>query len=124
MKKHFQLICCIALIFLVSCTSQDKKSTMDNLVSNSENTYTIHLFYEDNTELDNEILLYWNSQQKLRKIIQGIQLYDVSRDNNNQIAKALEIKDFPVFIVMNNKEIVLKSDQMTEVKDFFDKLAP
>ncbi|PZD95555.1 hypothetical protein DNH61_13585 [Paenibacillus sambharensis] len=111
-----------ALLVVIGCTNTSKEDVMKYLSSDSSDTYRIHLFYEEATDLDQQLLVYWNSNPKLLEIIQGIQLYDISTEKNNQMADVLELEDFPCLIVTSDEDVVLKTNDLADIKEFFTAL--
>ncbi|OAB34023.1 hypothetical protein [Paenibacillus glacialis] len=107
------------LIMTIGCSSTSKQDVFDYLSSDSSDRYRIHLFYEETTQLDNKLLVYWNSKQELLELIQGIQLFDVEVKKNKEMANAMELDDFPCFIILNDKEVVLKTKDLVDIEHFF-----
>lgn len=95
---------------------------MDYFLSDSSDTYVIHLFYEERTPLDMELLDYMNSSDELLTVIKGIQVYDVTRVDNEKRAKKIKVKKFPTMLVTNDKEVVVDTQDIEEVKAFFDQI--
>lgn len=120
--KYWRFAILAMLVLLAGCTGKSKDEVLSRLVSDSEESYRIHLFYEDMTELDSKLLVYWNSQDELLELIQGIQLYDVKVKANMEMADALGLDTFPNIVVTNHKEITLETKDPVEVEEYFNKM--
>ncbi|MVO99941.1 hypothetical protein [Paenibacillus lutrae] len=105
---------CYLLLFilLIGCTSQ--KEVIKQLKSKSSDTYTLHVFKEDSgaDELDKEVNRIWN---KNIKKIESVQFYDNFQKRNKEMIKALDIADFPTFVVVDDAKIVLKTTDLNDV---------
>ncbi|QCT01103.1 hypothetical protein E6C60_0379 [Paenibacillus algicola] len=122
MKKTKFLLILLFFLLTAGCTGSSKDEKIESLYSKSDDTYMIHLFYEYKTQLDEELLSYMNSSDELLKIINGIQVYDVDRKDNQSKIKSLDIDNFPTILVTNNKDIKLTTHDIEEVKLFFDNI--
>ena len=120
--KLIQILVLSVLIITVGCSNTSKQDVLNYLASDSSERYRIHIFYKDRTQLDDKLLVYWNSKQELLELIQGIQLFDVEVKKNKEMANALELDDFPCLIVMNDQEVVLETKDLVDIEDFFNKL--
>ncbi|MUG67972.1 hypothetical protein GNP94_18455 [Paenibacillus campinasensis] len=121
MKKTVWLVV-MALWLTVGCSSSNREAAMDYFLSDSSDTYVIHLFYEERTPLDMELLDYMNSSDELLTVIKGIQVYDVTRVDNEKRAKKIKVRKFPTMLVTNDKGIVVDTQDIEEVKAFFDQI--
>ncbi|WP_339322636.1 hypothetical protein [Paenibacillus sp. FSL W8-0194] len=121
--KLIKLIIICAFILTTGCSSTSKQSVLEYLSSDSSNRYKIHLFYDNQTQLDDKLLEYMNSKKELLERIQGIQLYDVEVKKNKKMADAIGIDEFPAIIVTDNKEITLKTQNLNDIKNYFNKLS-
>ncbi|WP_169503915.1 hypothetical protein [Paenibacillus lemnae] len=110
----------IFLVILIGCST--KEDNLTPFLSDSEGTFMVHLFNDHRTNLENELLEYMNSSDKLLRVMKGIQLYDVGTEDNQLRAEQLEVNNFPTMIITNNKKIIVRTQDIQEVKDFFDKV--
>lgn len=108
------------LMLILGCSGPSKQDVLEYLASDSADRYKIHLFYESRTDLDMQLLEYMNSSDELLIIIQGIQLYDIDTPKNQEMAKKIGVDRYPAMVVTNNKEVVLVTQELEEVRDFFD----
>ncbi|SDT49733.1 hypothetical protein SAMN05444162_4595 [Paenibacillaceae bacterium GAS479] len=123
--KLFKVLLLLIVSLTAGCSTPSKGEVLDYLSSDSNNRYLIHLFYEGSPgQLDDELNVFWNSNKEYLEIIQGIQLYDVDVESNQDKAEAIGIENFPCFIVMNDEKIVLKTTELSEVQAFFAQLIP
>ncbi|MFD1956793.1 hypothetical protein ACFSL6_22100 [Paenibacillus thailandensis] len=122
--KLIQIVILSVFIVTIGCSNTSKQDVLDYLSADSSERYRIHLFYDDTTKLDHKLLEYWNSKQELLQLVQGIQLFDVQMKKNKEMATLLGINDFPSFIIMNDKEVVLATKDLAELESFFNKLIP
>lgn len=84
--------------------------------------YTIHLFRDASTDLDNELLEYMNSSEELLEVIRGIQLYNVNTVDNQIKADKAEVDEIPTMMITNDKEVVLRTQSIEEVKKYFENI--
>ncbi|ANY72758.1 hypothetical protein BBD41_09235 [Paenibacillus ihbetae] len=82
--------------------------------------YKIHLVYETYSGLDMKLLEFMNSSDELLKVIQGIQVYDLETPTNQEIADTIGLDRFPAIIVTNDKEVVLETQELEDIRSFFN----
>lgn len=83
---------------------------------------TIHLFRDASTDLDNELLEYMNSSEELLEVIRGIQLYNVNTVDNQIKADKADVDEIPTMMITNDKEVVLHTQSIEEVKKYFENI--
>lgn len=120
--KRTKFLILILLTFIIGCTSLSKDKYPQYFFSDSDDTYLVNLFYDGDTELDMELLSYMNSSDEILKVMKGIQLYNVDREDNQLRAKRIEVKKYPTILIADNKKVVMETQNIQELKTFFNKL--
>ncbi|MCM3781730.1 hypothetical protein M3231_01980 [Neobacillus mesonae] len=118
--KKLSFLLTLVFILIVGCNDSSKEADIQYFLTDTPGTYLIHFFYDSNTNTDLELLEYMNSSDDLLKVLRGIQLYDVNREDNQARAAKASVDDFPAILVTDDKEVVILTKHMQEVKDFFD----
>ena len=122
MKKAKFLIL-ILLTLTIGCAISGKKDKYpEYFYSDSNDTYLVNLFYDDDTNWDMELLSYMNSSDELLKVMKGIQLYNVEREDNQLRAKRIGVNEFPTILITDDKKVVMETQDIKELKTFFNKL--
>lgn len=110
----------LLLVMAIGCSGTGKQDVLDFLSSDSKDQYKIHLFYETYSGLDMKLLEFMNSSDELLKVIQGIQVYDLETPTNQEIADTIGLDRFPAIIVTNDKEVVLETQELEDIRSFFN----
>jgi len=110
----------LLLLMAIGCSGTSKQDVLDFLSSDSKDQYKIHLFYETYSGLDMKLLEFMNSSDDLLEVIQGIQVYDLETPTNQKIADKIGLDRFPAIIVTNDKEVVLETQEIEDIRSFFN----
>lgn len=110
----------LLLVMAIGCSGTGKQDVLDFLSSDSKDQYKIHLFYETYSGLDMKLLEFMNSSDELLEVIQGIQVYDLETPTNQEIADTIGLDQFPAIIVTNDKEVVLETQELEDIRSFFN----
>lgn len=110
----------LLLVMAIGCSGTGKQDVLDFLSSDSKDQYKIHLFYETYSGLDMKLLEFMNSSDELLEVIQGIQVYDLETPTNQEIADTIGLDRFPAIIVTNDKEVVLETQELEDIRSFFN----
>ncbi|MEK4120541.1 hypothetical protein [Paenibacillus sp. FSL W8-0919] len=124
-KRYFvnvfgKIFAMLLLVMALGCSGTSKQDVLDFLSSDSKDQYKIHLFYETYSGLDMQLLEFMNSSDVLLKVIQGIQVYDLETPTNRDIADKIGLNRFPAIMVTNDKEVVLKTQELEDIRSFFN----
>lgn len=115
----------IVLVSLAGCGEEPSEEDVLNELKPAKNEkYAIHLFYK-NSLPDSEIYAlndaqnkYNNSGTKLTKPIIEVGFWDRELERGREWAKAIGIKDFPMYVIVGAEGIVLETPYLTRVKEF------
>jgi len=110
----------LLLLMAIGCSGTSKQDVLDFLSSDSKDQYKIHLFYETYSDHDMKLLEFMNSSDDLLEVIQGIQVYDLETPTNQKIADTIGLDRFPAIIVTNDKEVVLETQEIEDIRSFFN----
>ena len=110
----------LLLLMAIGCSGTSKQDVLDFLSSDSKDQYKIHLFYETYSDLNMKLLKLMNSSDDLLEVIQGIQVYDLETPTNQKIADTIGLDRFPAIIVTNDKEVVLETQEIEDIRSFFN----
>lgn len=114
------LIMCMCLILLSGCGGPSKEAVMKQLSPTGEEKYAIHLFYKHylpDSE-GNEVLIFHNSDPAIQESINKVQFWDVDLERDMKWAKVLGIKEFPMYLVLDQEGVVLETQYLSKVKQF------
>ncbi|GLX66796.1 hypothetical protein [Paenibacillus glycanilyticus] len=116
---------CMAAVFILASIagcggdpSQD--DVLNQLKPDNNETYALHLFYEnilpdsETTELNK----FHNSDQRLTTAITKVQFWDQEQERNVKWASAIGIKDFPMYVLLDRKGIVLETPYLSRIEEF------
>lgn len=109
-----------ALLLLSGCGGPSKEDVMKELVPSGEAKYAIHLFYK-NSLPDSETMelnRFHNSIPAITNAIQKVQFWDQYQERNVKWAKALGLKEFPMYLIIDADGIVLETPFLSQVQDF------
>ncbi|MFF2890169.1 hypothetical protein [Paenibacillus sp. NPDC057967] len=107
-------------LVLSGCSGYKKGEVLEELKPREAGTYAIHLFYEgvlpdsETTELN----IFYNSTSELLKTMTIVQFWDQVQDRNVKWAKAIGVKQFPMYVVMDHDGIVLETPYLSQVEAF------
>lgn len=121
-NRLFNLAVIAALFLLSGCSGPSKEDVMKELVPTGEEKYAIHLFYK-NSLPDSETMelnIFLNTTPAITPI-QKVQFWDQYQERNVKWAKALGIKEFPMYLVIDADGIVLETPYLSNVKEFLTK---
>jgi len=110
----------LLLVMAIGCSGTSKQDVLDFLSSDSKDQYKIHLFYETYSGLDMKLLEFMNSSDELLEVIQGIQVYDLETPTNQEIADTIGLDRFPAIIVTNDKDVLLETQELEDIRSFFN----
>ncbi len=90
----------------------------------------IHYFYEDanaaNGPNEQTHVAWWSEEIHMsdadREVLQATNLHNVRDETGRQTADVIGLTRFPIVVLVNDKEIVLKTDDLNEVIDFLKKI--
>jgi hypothetical protein len=123
-KSRLFIFAVIAVLFLLSgCGGPSKEDVLKELVPSGDEKYAIHLFYKNGLP-DSETLelnLFHNSNPAITNGIRKVQFWDQYQERNVKWAKALGIKEFPMYLVIDADGIVFETPFLSHVKDFLTK---
>lgn len=121
-KKRFFILTVIVALFLLSgCGGPSKEDVMKELVPTGEEKYAIHLFYKNSLPKSEtrELNTFHNSNPAITNAIRKVQFWDQYQERNVKWAKALGIKELPMYLVIDaNGIIVLETPFLSNVKEF------
>ncbi|SFS53716.1 hypothetical protein [Paenibacillus sp. 453mf] len=120
--RNLNLLVVLLFLCIVGCSVPSKETDLSYFLSDTEGMYTIHLFRDASTDLDNELLEYMNSSEELLEVIRGIQLYNVNTVDNQIKADKADIDEIPTMMITNDKEVVLRTQSIEEVKKYFENI--
>ncbi|MEK5059220.1 hypothetical protein BK126_00090 [Paenibacillus sp. FSL H7-0326] len=120
--RKFKLLVVLLFLCAAGCSGSSKEAELSYFLSDTEGMYIIHLFRDSSRELDNELLEYMNSSEDLLEVIQGIQLYDINTADDQIRAKRVDVEEIPTMLITDNHEIVLRTQSIQEVKNYFEDL--
>ncbi|KQY90164.1 hypothetical protein ASD24_24995 [Paenibacillus sp. Root52] len=124
MKKWFVLV--VALMLLISgCGQNDKEKAIDYLVNGQTNDVSVIVF--SNQDSDREFvegllkkIQDINTSVRADKPIQHINFYDVSVEQKFDYEKLFDLSTYPVILVFEKHEIVLKATTPDEIVQYFE----
>ncbi|WDH84950.1 hypothetical protein PUW24_19875 [Paenibacillus urinalis] len=118
----FKLLVVFLFLYAADCSGSSKEAELSYFLSDTEGMYKIHLFRDSSRELDNELLEYMNSSEDLLEVIQGVQLYDINTEDNLIRAERVDVEEIPTMLITDDKEIVLRTKSIQELKNYFEDL--
>ncbi|MGG3280213.1 hypothetical protein [Paenibacillus solani] len=128
--KFKSLLTGLVLAMVIGCSGLNKIEIPEELLAEGQDELRIHYFYEDANAADgpNEKthVVWWSEEVHMsdadRKALQATILHNVRDDETDrQKADALGLTRFPMVVLMNDKEIVLKTDDLNEVINLLKK---
>ncbi|MBX4151489.1 hypothetical protein K1X09_29695 [Paenibacillus lautus] len=128
--KFRRVLAWFVLVIVIGCSGLSKIAVPEDLLAEGEDELRIHYFYEDAhaaNELDEQARIVWWSEEvddmsdTDTEVLQATMLHNVREENAKQKAETLGLRRFPFFVVVNHKEIALKTADLNEVVDFLKK---
>jgi len=115
---------------VIGCSGLNKIEIPEELLAEGQDELRIHYFYEDanaaNGPNEKTHVVWWSEEGHMsdadRKALQATILHNVRDEAGRQKADALGLTRFPMVVLMNNKEIVLKTDDLNAVINFLKKI--
>lgn len=121
-KFIFALVAAVfILISLSSCSRGPSKADVLKELKPAENEkYAIHLFYKDSLPDSEayELNLFQNSDPALIKSIVKVQFWDHYQERNRKWAKAIGLKEFPMYVLVDADGIVLMTPYLSQLKEY------
>lgn len=116
----------LVLAFVIGCSGLSKIELPEELLAEREDEFRIHYFYEDaNAANEPTHVAWWSEEVDMsdadREVLQATMLHNVRDETGRQRADAMGLTRFPIVVLVNDKEIALKSDDLNEVIDFLKK---
>jgi hypothetical protein len=103
------------MMILTACSFSDNVTKMDEnkmtskMKAEAENQYHIYSFWTEVTEIG-----HFDYSRVDMNIVRLIAVYS----SDHEYAKALEINEFPTFVVLDNDGIVLRTTNVNEINEF------
>lgn len=121
MKKKLAII--LSLVFILIGCSYEKEKVVNKLKSEVEGKYSIVVFDDKMTSgeyqrsINNDLI----DANKLWKTIHSLSyiILDENSSHDYDYKQALSLSEFPQIVVFDNKEIVLQTDKVAELEEFF-----
>lgn len=122
-------MCWFVLALVIGCSGLSKIEIPEELLAEREDEYRIHYFYEDanaaNGPNEQTHVAWWSEEVHMsdadREVLQATMLHNVRDETGRQRADAIGLTSFPTVVLVNDKEIVLKTDDLNDVMDFLKK---
>lgn len=113
------------LAMVIGCSGLSKIEVPEELLA-EEDELRIHYFYEDANAANGPTHVAWWSEEihmsdADREVLQATILHNVRDETGRQTADVIGLARFPVIVLVNDKEVVLKTDDLNEVIDFLKK---
>ncbi|MBY0164090.1 hypothetical protein H0178_51225 [Cytobacillus firmus] len=116
------------LAMVIGCSELSKIAVPEDLLA-GEDELRIHYFYEDanaaNGPNEQTHVAWWSEEVHMsdadREVLQATMLHNVRDETGRQRADAIGLTSFPTVVLVNDKEIVLKTDDLNDVIDFLKK---
>lgn len=126
--KFKSIITGFVLAMVIGCSELSKIAVPEDLLA-GEDEYRIHYFYEDanaaNGPNEQTHIAWWSEEVHMsdadREVLQATMLHNVRDETGRQRADAIGLTSFPAVVLVNDKEIVLKTDDLNDVIDFLKK---
>ncbi|MFD7524576.1 hypothetical protein [Paenibacillus chitinolyticus] len=118
MKKSNKvfLIMLVVITFVLHGCESSKSNTIKELTARSNDKYIVHVFNKSYSEsLAQEVTLMWNSNKSMLTKIEGFQFYDDFQKRNKKIINELGIKEFPTFLVFDDKKVILQTQKLDDI---------
>jgi ribosome-binding ATPase YchF (GTP1/OBG family) len=96
---------------VIGCSSLSKIEVPEELLAEGEDDLRIHYFYEDANA----------AKEPDEQALQATTLHNVRDETVRQKADAVGLTRFPMVVLVNDKEIALKTDDLNDVIDFLKK---
>lgn len=117
------------LAIVMGCSGLSKIEIPEELLAEREDELRIHYFYEDANAAkgpnEKTHVAWWSEEVRMsdadREVLQAAMLHNVRDETGRQRADAIGLTRFPIIVLVNDKEIVLKTDDLDEVIDFLKK---
>jgi hypothetical protein len=111
---------------VIGCSSLSKIEVPEELLAEGEDELRIHYFYEDaNAAKEQAHVVWWSEEVHMsyadKEALQATTLHNVRDETVRQRADAVGLTRFPMVVLVNDKEIVLKTDDLNDVIDFLKK---
>lgn len=106
----------LAAITAAGCGGPSREAVLAELTP--EDGFAVHLFYRDRlppSETD-ELNRFHNSNPVITEGLTGIQFWNRSEKRIADWTDALDIREFPVYVVLDAEGVVLKTPYLSEVK--------
>lgn len=126
--KFKSIITGFVLAMVIGCSELSKIAVPEDLLA-GEDEYRIHYFYEDanaaNGPNEQTHVAWWSEEVHMsspdREVLQATMLHNVRDETGRQRADAIGLTSFPTVVLVNDIEIVLKTDGLNDVMDFLKK---
>lgn len=127
--KFRRVLSWFVLALVIGCSGSSKIEIPEELLAHGEDELRIHYFYEDANAAkgpnDQTHVAWWSEDVHMsdadREALQATVLHNVRDETVRQKADAVGLTRFPVVVLVNDKEIVLKTDDLNEAIDFLKK---
>ena len=118
-NNKFILLIMVAIFILSGC-SLSKEDVMKELVPTRQGEFAIHLFYKNSLPESEtkELNIFHNSNPVITNAIGQVQFWDQYQERNVNWAKALEIKEFPKYLVIDKNGNVFETPYLSVVKEY------
>ncbi len=82
--------------------------------------YALHLFYGNSLPVSEttELNRFQNSDNRITDALIKVQFWDHEQERNVKWAKAIGIKNFPMYVIADAEGIVLETPYLSQVKEF------
>lgn len=119
----------LVLAMVMGCSGLNKIEIPEEMLAEGEDELRIHYFYEDanaaNGPNEKTHVVWWSEEVHMsdadRKALQATIFHNVWDETGRQKADVLGLTRFPMIVLMNDKEIVLKTDDLNEVINLLKK---
>ncbi|ETT60141.1 hypothetical protein MHI43_01370 [Paenibacillus sp. FSL H8-0457] len=116
------------LAMVIGCSGLSKIAVPEDLLA-EEDELRIHYFYEDANAAkgpnEKTHVAWWSEEVRMsdadREVLQAAMLHNVRDETGRQRADAIGLTRFPIIVLVNDKEIVLKTDDLDDVIDSLKK---
>ncbi|MFN7249899.1 MAG: hypothetical protein ACK4M9_03820 [Anaerobacillus sp.] len=107
------------MLLLTACSFGDNLSNMrenrmlSKMKAEDENQFHLYSFWTEGTETEFDTFDYSRVDTNVFRLLSFHQ-----KENAKEYIESLEIREFPTFIVLDNKGIVLRTTSVNEINDF------
>ncbi|HIW34004.1 MAG TPA: hypothetical protein IAA29_14575 [Candidatus Paenibacillus intestinavium] len=119
LRKRMITLTVIATILFLSGCGLSKEDVMKELIPTGEGEFAIHLFYDNGIPESEtkDLNIFHNSNPTITNAIGQIQFWDHYQERNVKWAKALEIKEFPKYLIVDKNGNVFETPYLSVVKE-------